>query len=65
MVATCAAAGLLGLLLTRRKIGPEFRARQGVERILDGLMIACAVVAIVTTLGGVAAVPPASSTACR
>ncbi|HEY9548983.1 MAG TPA: phosphate ABC transporter permease subunit PstC [Kiloniellaceae bacterium] len=51
MVATCAAAGLLGLLVTRRRIRPEFRARHGVERILDNLMIACAVVAIVTTLG--------------
>lgn len=51
MVATCAAAGLIALLITRHRIRPEFRARHGVERILDGLMIACAVVAIVTTLG--------------
>ena len=51
MVATCAAVGLLGLLMTRQRIRPEFRARQGVERILDVLMIACAVVAIITTLG--------------
>ncbi|MGF1630540.1 MAG: phosphate ABC transporter permease subunit PstC [Kiloniellaceae bacterium] len=54
MVAACAALGLLGLLVTRQRIRPEFRARHGVERILDGLMIACAVVAIVTTLGIVA-----------
>jgi phosphate transport system permease protein len=54
MVATCAALGLLGLLITRQKIHPDFRARHGVERILDGLMITCAVVAIVTTLGIVA-----------
>ncbi|HMA14452.1 MAG: phosphate ABC transporter permease family protein, partial [Bacteroidota bacterium] len=51
MVATCAALALLALVVTRRKIRPAFRARHGVERILDGLMIACAVVAIVTTLG--------------
>src|SRR3546814_2880513 len=51
MVACCAAAGLLALAVTQRKVGPEFRARHGVERILDGLMIACAVVAILTTLG--------------
>jgi phosphate transport system permease protein len=51
MVATCAAVALIGLLVTRQRIRPEFRARHGVERILDGLMIACAVVAIVTTLG--------------
>ena len=51
MVAACAALGLLGLTLTRRRIHPDFRARHGVERVLDGLMIACAVVAIVTTLG--------------
>ncbi|HEY9548545.1 MAG TPA: phosphate ABC transporter permease subunit PstC, partial [Kiloniellaceae bacterium] len=54
MVAVCAATGLIALLATRRRIQPEFRARHGVERILTGLMIACAVVAIVTTLGIVA-----------
>jgi phosphate transport system permease protein len=51
MAASCAALGLLALVLTRRRIHPDFRARHGVERVLDGLMIACAVVAIVTTLG--------------
>ena len=51
MVASCAAIGLVALIVTRQRIRPEFRARHGVERILDGLMIACAVVAIVTTLG--------------
>ncbi len=54
MVATCAAVGLAALLVTRQRIRPEFRARHGVERVLDGLMIACAVFAIVTTLGIVA-----------
>src|SRR5690606_20828848 len=54
MVATCAALALLALVVTRRKTHPAFRARHSVERILDGLMIACAVVAIVTTLGIVA-----------
>src|SRR3546814_7725688 len=46
-----AAVGPDILAVTQRKVGPEFRARHGVERILDGLMIACAVVAILTTLG--------------
>ncbi|MGB3719526.1 MAG: phosphate ABC transporter permease subunit PstC [Proteobacteria bacterium] len=42
---------MLGAVIAQSRISPEFRARQAVERILDGLMIACAVVAILTTLG--------------
>jgi phosphate transport system permease protein len=40
-----------GFLIARRSVAPEFRARQQVERVLDGLMIACALVAILTTVG--------------
>jgi phosphate transport system permease protein len=40
-----------GLLLARRALSPEFRARQAVERILTGLMIFSSVVAIFTTVG--------------
>lgn len=50
-VACGLAAALLGLTLSRRRITAAFRARQGVERIVTGLMIACAVAAILTTLG--------------
>lgn len=42
------------LLFSRRKVTAEFRARHGVERIVSGLMIFCAVLAIFVTLGIVA-----------
>ena len=40
-----------GLAFTYGKLSPEFRARQGVELTMSGLMIFCSVVAILTTLG--------------
>jgi len=51
MFASAAVLAMLGLVVAQWRISPEFRARQAVERILDALMIACAVVAILTTLG--------------
>jgi len=41
----------VGILFARSKVSAGFRARQGVERVISGLMIACALVAIFTTLG--------------
>ncbi|WP_233489019.1 phosphate ABC transporter permease subunit PstC [Rhodovulum sp. 12E13] len=43
------------VFFARGKVAAEFRARQGVERITLGLMVFCAVVAIFTTIGIVAA----------
>lgn len=43
------------LIRARRTVAPHFRARQGSERIVSGLMIFCSVVAIFTTIGIVAA----------
>lgn len=40
-----------GLLLVHRRISIRFRARQQVEKVIDGLMLTCAVVAILTTIG--------------
>jgi phosphate transport system permease protein len=54
MVAAAAAVALLGLVLASRRIAATFRARHGVERVLDGLMIVCALIAILTTIGIVA-----------
>jgi phosphate transport system permease protein len=54
MVAASAGLGLLLLLWARRRVSASFRARQGVERIVLGLMIFCSVVAIATTIGIVA-----------
>lgn len=51
MFVVVVAMALAALVLTRARIAPQFRARQGVERILNLLMIACAVIAILTTLG--------------
>jgi phosphate transport system permease protein len=42
---------LVGLTFARTRIAPRFRARNNVERIMSGLMIACSLIAILTTLG--------------
>jgi phosphate transport system permease protein len=51
MAGVALSLALLGLALASRRISPEFRARHGAERILSGLMIACSLIAILTTLG--------------
>ena len=45
---------LAGLFFARARLAPRFRARHGVERFLDWFMIACSVVAILTTVGIIA-----------
>lgn len=37
--------------ITRAKLSPRFRARNNFERVLSGLIIACSVAAILTTIG--------------
>lgn len=51
MVVLLAAIVLAGLAFARRSVAADFRARQGVERIILGLMIFCSVVAVFTTVG--------------
>ncbi len=51
MVSVALALCLVALLYTRAQISSRFRARHRVERVLDGVMIACSVLAILTTLG--------------
>lgn len=51
MIAAALSLALLGLFVAKGRIRPEFRARHGTERILSGLMIACSLIAILTTLG--------------
>lgn len=41
----------LGIFWAFRNIAPQFRARNQVEKVIVGLMILCASIAIVTTLG--------------
>jgi phosphate transport system permease protein len=43
--------GIGGILLAWRKISPEMRARNKVERVVMGVLIACSSLAIFTTLG--------------
>jgi phosphate transport system permease protein len=45
---------LLGLHIARARLAPRFRARNGVERALTVFMVACSVVAILTTAGIIA-----------
>ena len=45
---------LLGFFFARRRLAPRFRARNGVERVLSVFMVACSLVAILTTLGIIA-----------
>ncbi|MDO8881755.1 MAG: phosphate ABC transporter permease subunit PstC [Pseudotabrizicola sp.] len=51
MLAVLAAITAAMLVFARKRVASEFRARQGVEGIINGLMIACSVVAILTTAG--------------
>ena len=51
MVIFTAAVGVLIVVTARSRVRAEFRARQAVERIVSGLMIACSLVAILTTIG--------------
>jgi phosphate transport system permease protein len=48
------ALSLALVVLSRRKVAAEFRARHGVEKIISGLMIFCSVVAIFVTIGIIA-----------
>jgi phosphate transport system permease protein len=45
------ALAIAGTLLVRRKITPQLRARNHVERIISILLIACSTIAIFTTIG--------------
>jgi phosphate transport system permease protein len=51
MIAAVAALAAAGLALARRRLAPRFTARNRVERIATGLMVACSAVAVLTTLG--------------
>jgi phosphate transport system permease protein len=51
MLGLAVSLALAGLAFARARIAPRFRARNNVERIMSGLMIACSLIAILTTLG--------------
>ena len=51
MVASAVSLALVGFWIAGGRIAPQFRARHGTERVVSGLMIACSLIAILTTLG--------------
>jgi phosphate transport system permease protein len=48
--------GILGMIVVRARIAPELRARNAVERIIEYLLIACSLIAVLTTIGIIASV---------
>lgn len=54
LVAIVAICSIALLMFARQRVSPSFRARQGVEHIVSGLMIFCSIVAIFTTVGIIA-----------
>ena len=51
MLAAAISLCILGLVITRARISPAFRARQRVEAVMSAFMVAASVIAILTTLG--------------
>ncbi|MEO0392652.1 MAG: phosphate ABC transporter permease subunit PstC [Pseudomonadota bacterium] len=51
MTALVLALAAVGWQFGKARLTPAFRARQRVEKIIDGLMLGCSVVAIFTTIG--------------
>ena len=49
--AVAVAAALLGFGWARRRVAPQLRAREAVERVLRALLLLCSTIAILTTLG--------------
>ena len=45
------AVGILGILAVRSRIKPELRARNAVEKVVEGLLLLCSTVAVLTTVG--------------
>jgi phosphate transport system permease protein len=42
---------VVAMVVARTRLAPRFRARNGVEKVMTGVMLACATAAIITTLG--------------
>ncbi len=51
MSVSCISLSILGLLLSRSKITPIFRARNGVESVIQKLLILASSIAVLTTIG--------------
>lgn len=51
IAAIALSAGVIALLIVRSRIEPEFRARNRVERLIEGLLFLCSSLAVLTTIG--------------
>jgi phosphate transport system permease protein len=51
MIVAALSIALAALYLTSQHISPQFRARHATERVMSGFMLACSLIAILTTLG--------------
>jgi phosphate transport system permease protein len=48
--------GIIGMVILRSRISPEFRARNAVERVVEWGLIGCSLIAVLTTVGIIASV---------
>jgi phosphate transport system permease protein len=56
MTVLALAIGILGMIIVRARIAPQLRARNAVEQIIEYLLIACSLIAVLTTIGIIASV---------
>ncbi|HEV7714093.1 MAG TPA: phosphate ABC transporter permease subunit PstC [Steroidobacteraceae bacterium] len=56
LTALVLAIGIIGIVLVRSRISPEFRARNAVEKIVEWALIGCSLIAVLTTIGIIASV---------
>jgi phosphate transport system permease protein len=47
----CFGLAVLGTVIARRQVAPQLRARNQVERVVNGLLVAASSIAIITTVG--------------
>jgi phosphate transport system permease protein len=45
------AIGIVGMIIVRARISPQFRARNAVERLVEWALIGCSLIAVLTTVG--------------
>jgi phosphate transport system permease protein len=56
LTALIIAIGIVGMVIVRSRISPQFRARNAVEKIIEWGLIGCSLIAVLTTVGIIASV---------
>ena len=56
LTALVLAIGIVGIIIVRSRISPQFRARNAVERLVEWALIGCSLIAVLTTIGIIASV---------